>query len=93
MADNGATETSTKRISSRKSQLIATISSNLILQLITAVCGFILPPLIVETFGSSVNGMVSSITQFISYLNLVEAGIRGRFLLQWHLPALWDVEK
>lgn len=34
----------------RKSQLIATISSNLILQFITAVCGFILPPLIVETF-------------------------------------------
>ena len=86
MADNGATETSTKRISSRKSQLIATISSNLILQLITAVCGFILPPLIVETFGSSVNGMVSSITQFISYLNLVEAGIGGASIAALYLP-------
>lgn len=70
----------------RKKQLIATISSNLILQLVTAVCGFILPPLIVETFGSSVNGMVSSISQFISYLNLVEAGIGGASIAALYLP-------
>ncbi|MBO5100605.1 MAG: hypothetical protein J6B63_04780 [Treponema sp.] len=71
---------------SRKSQLVATIVSNLVLQLITAVCGFVLPPLIVETFGSSVNGMVSSITQFIAYLNLVEAGIGGAAIAALYLP-------
>ena len=73
-------------LQNRKSQLIMTISSNLFLQLITAVCGFILPPLIVKTFGSSVNGVVSSITQFISYLNLVEAGIGGAAIAALYLP-------
>lgn len=60
---------------SRKKELLLTIFSNLTLQFVTAVCGFILPPLIVKTFGSEINGLVSSITQFIAYLNLVEAGI------------------
>lgn len=59
----------------RKKELFLTIASNLTLQIVNAVCGFILPPLIVRTFGSAVNGMVTSITQFIAYLNLVEAGI------------------
>ena len=71
---------------SRKTQLISTIVSNIVLQLVTAVCGFILPPLIVETFGSSVNGMVSSISQFISYLNLVEAGIGTASIAALYLP-------
>lgn len=71
---------------SRKTQLISTIVSNLVLQLVTAVCGFILPPLIVKNFGSSVNGMVSSISQFISYLNLVEAGIGGASITALYLP-------
>lgn len=73
-------------LESRKSQLIVTIASNLVLQIITALCGFILPPLIVETFGSSVNGMVSSITQFIAYLNLVEAGIGGAAIAALYFP-------
>lgn len=71
---------------SRKKQLIITVFSNLILQLITAVCGFILPPLIVESFGSTVNGMVSSIAQFISYLNIVEAGIGAASIAALYLP-------
>lgn len=71
---------------SRKKELVITIASNLFLQFITAICGFILPPLIVESFGSTVNGMVSSITQFISYLNIVEAGIGGAAIAALYLP-------
>lgn len=70
----------------RKQELLLTITSNLTLQLVTAVCGFILPPLIVRTFGSSVNGMVSSITQFIAYLNLVEAGIGAASIAALYKP-------
>lgn len=70
----------------RKQELFLTISSNLTLQLVTAVCGFILPPLIVRTFGSSVNGMFSSISQFIAYLNLVEAGIGAASIAALYRP-------
>lgn len=70
----------------RKKELFLTVASNLTLQIANAVCGFILPPLIVRTFGSSVNGMVTSITQFIAYLNLVEAGIGAASIAALYKP-------
>lgn len=73
-------------ITGRKKQFIITVLSNLLLQVTTAVCGFILPPLIVTTFGSSINGMVSSITQFIAYLNIVEAGIGAASIAALYKP-------
>lgn len=55
--------------------IIKNISANLLLQIVTALGGFILPPLIVVTFGSATNGMIASIKQFITYLTLLEAGV------------------
>ncbi|MDF7675149.1 hypothetical protein PT286_00105 [Neisseriaceae bacterium ESL0693] len=55
--------------------IVKNISANLLLQLITALGGFILPPLIVVTYGSATNGMLASIKQFITYLTLLEAGV------------------
>ena len=74
------------RLSEKKTQLAYTVITNLLLQLITALCGFILPPLIVQFFGSSVNGMVASINQFIAYLNLVEAGVGGATIAALYKP-------
>ena len=45
------------------------------LQAITMIVGFILPKVVLNVYGSEINGLVSSITQFISYFNLVEARI------------------
>lgn len=73
-------------ISSRKAEAALIIFSNLILQVVTALCGFILPPLVISTFGSSVNGMVSSITQFIAYLNIVEAGVGAASVAALYRP-------
>ena len=82
------------KLSTRKKELFLTVTSNLCLQIVTAICGFILPPLIIQTFGSSINGMVSSITQFIAYLNLVEAGVGGASVAALYKPiALKDIEK
>ena len=50
---------------------------SLLLQLVIAVCGFIVPRLIIGTYGSDINGLVSSITQFLSYITLFEAGVGG----------------
>lgn len=73
-------------ILSRKREVLMTVASNVALQLVTAVCGFILPPLIVRTFGSDINGMVQSISQFIAYLNIVEAGIGAASIATLYRP-------
>ena len=49
----------------------------LLLELATVVCGFIVPRLILATFGSKYNGITSSITQFLSYIALLKSGIGG----------------
>lgn len=42
---------------------------------VATVTSFIVPHVIIHTFGSSVNGLVSSIKQFLHYIALVESGI------------------
>ena len=48
--------------------------SHLLDQAVTAVCGFIVPKLVLEAFGSEVNGLVSSITHFLGIIALMESG-------------------
>lgn len=50
------------------------LSSQLLLQFVTAICGFIVPKLVLESFGSEVNGITASIAQFLGILSLMEAG-------------------
>lgn len=45
------------------------------LQITILICGFIVPKVIITNFGSNVNGLVSSITQFLAYITLLEAGM------------------
>ena len=54
--------------------LINTITS-LLLKVITIVCGFILPQLMLKTFGSAVNGLINSIAQFLTVISFLELGI------------------
>lgn len=48
---------------------------NFIQQLVGIITSFIVPPLIISKFGSSVNGLVSTIKQIMSYVQLTGAGI------------------
>lgn len=50
------------------------IFSSLLLQIVTIICGFIVPKLIIGKYGSNVNGLIVSITQFLAYITLLEAG-------------------
>lgn len=61
----------------RSKKALANTLVSLALQFVTAVCGFIVPRLIIGTYGSDVNGLISSITQFLSYITLFEAGVGG----------------
>jgi len=59
----------------RRKKALKNIVSSLLLQITTIICGFITPSLIIKNYGSDVNGLISSITQFLSYIMLLEAGV------------------
>ena len=65
--------------------LTNTITS-LILQILTLINGFIIPKLILSYFGSEVNGLVSSLTKFLSYVALLEGGITGVVMANLYKP-------
>lgn len=60
--------------------------ASILLQLVTIISGFIIPRLILSTFGSEVNGLVSSINQFLQYIALVEGGLTPVILSSLYLP-------
>ena len=49
--------------------------SPLIYQVTTITCGFILPRLILGYYGTEVNGLVNSITQFLAIISFLELGV------------------
>lgn len=59
----------------RNKKAVSNIISNIGVQLIVVLSGFILPRLILSCFGSTVNGIVGSISQFLAYAGLVEMGV------------------
>jgi O-antigen/teichoic acid export membrane protein len=67
-------------------EVIYNILANLFLQAVTIISGLILPSMIIRIFGSEINGMISSIKQFIAYLNIVEAGIGGASVVALYKP-------
>ena len=46
-------------------------------QILTLLCGFIVPRMMIGAFGSEVYGATASITQFLAYITLLEAGVGG----------------
>lgn len=59
----------------RGKKLILNTVSSVVCQLVTVLCGFILPRLFLKYYGSEVNGLVSSISQFLGFIALMELGI------------------
>ncbi len=59
----------------RKRKLMFNSVSSLVYQVITLICGFILPRFFLAYYGSEVNGLVSSITQFLGFISLAECGV------------------
>lgn len=60
---------------SRSKKALKNTSCELLLEAVTAICGFILPRLILSHFGSTYNGITASITQFIGCIALLKSGI------------------
>lgn len=60
---------------SRGKQLSMNTVVGLFSQLVTLVCGFVVPKLILNYYGTEVNGLVSSISHFLSFISLAECGM------------------
>ena len=69
-----------------KKKLLNNTISSLILQVTTIVCGFILPRLILDFYGSEVNGLVNSITQFLSIIAFLDLGVGAVFQSSLYKP-------
>lgn len=61
-------------------------TTSMISQAVVLIAGLITPRLMIATYGSEINGLVSSLNQFISYLSLVEAGIGGAAIYSLYKP-------
>lgn len=59
----------------RKARLTKNTISSILFQITTVLCGFILPRLILINYGSDVNGLVNSITQFLQIISFLELGV------------------
>ena len=63
------------RILSTGDKLSLTTFSSILYQTTTIISGFILPKLILLKFGTSVNGLVVSITQFLGLISFLDMGV------------------
>ena len=59
----------------RNKRLLWNTVSSLAQQVTTLLCGFILPRIILGHFGSEVNGLVVSVTQFLALISFLEMGV------------------
>ena len=66
--------------------------ANLFLQFLVLISGIILPRFFMETYGSTVNGMITSVNQFLMYLGLAEAGIGTASVVALYAPLAHERE-
>lgn len=59
----------------REKKLVLNTYSSLIYEIISLAYGFIVPQLVLQCYGSAVNGLVASITHFLEFISLAECGV------------------
>ena len=58
-----------------KKKFAMNTASSLLLQMVTLICGFVLPRVILEQYGSEVNGLTQSVKQFLGIITFLELGV------------------
>ncbi len=61
----------------RSGKAMLTTCSVAIYEVVTMICGLILPRILLVAFGSSCNGMVASISKLISFISILRLGVAG----------------
>lgn len=62
------------------------VITSILYQLVTVVYGLVVPRLILASFGSEVNGLASSLSQFLNYISLLEGGLSGVIMAALYKP-------
>lgn len=62
------------------------VIASLVYEIIAIIYGFLVPRIILKTFGSEVNGLVSSLGQFLNYITLLEGGLTGVIMAALYKP-------
>ena len=70
------------KLNNNKKNLITSIT----VQFVNMMVGLLLPRLIIQNYGSVLNGLVSSSTQIVSYLSLVEMGLYSASIVAFYGP-------
>ena len=60
---------------SRKKKFTLNFYISILYRIITIICGFLLPKFLIPCFGSKVNGLVNSISQFLGVMVILESGV------------------
>lgn len=76
----------TSKLMSRTQKFFYNSITTAFYQIILMIAGFITPRIMLVYYGSEINGLVSSINQFIVYFNLVEAGLSGAAIYALYKP-------
>ena len=71
---------------SRTRAFVHNMIASAVLQVFNMASGIIVPRIMLVYYGSEINGLVSSIVQFISYFNIVEAGLGGAVIFSLYKP-------
>lgn len=70
----------------RQKKAFLNMASGLFLHAMNILSGFIIPRLILLNYGSTINGVTNSISQFLSYVALVEMGIGNASIVKLYEP-------
>ena len=60
---------------SRKHKLMLNTITSAIYRFTLIICGFIVPRLLISHFGSKINGLTASISQFLNFVTLLDMGV------------------
>lgn len=70
----------------RRKKIAINAVAGFTLQGLMIIYGFVFPRLVMSVYGSSVNGMLQSISQFLSYIALLDAGVSAVIRAKFYKP-------
>lgn len=78
---------------SKKQKATLNIATAFLLEIVAVICGFILPRLVLQAYGSAYNGILASATHFFSLINLLTLGVTASTRVAlYHTLAAEDIK-
>jgi O-antigen/teichoic acid export membrane protein len=79
-----------KKKNMRSIRIYKNVISSITLQTSLAIVGLVIPKMILDIYGSEINGLVNAITQFITYVALIEFGIGDASVALLYKPLAYN---